>query len=226
MTKPENRGTQSDAAPGGTSKFLQQFTTPLADRLIAIIACTPYLIIVVVSLRSGTFDIPRAALIGQMLLQIVPMFLRRQPQRVTTNPWYWLLAFVATYWPFLSIGLASPGHALASRTVTDFLSLLGLAMAAWARWSLGRNIGFVPAQRKLVMHGAYRYMRHPIYTSIFIVYLGFLLSEWSPPTAVQCALGCFWFMVKSVVEERFLAGDPAYADYMRRVRWRWVPGIA
>jgi len=39
-------------------------------------------------------------------------------------------------------------------------------------------------------------------------------------------LGIFWFVLKSVVEESFLRSDPKYADYMQRVRWRWLPGIA
>ncbi|MDB5986985.1 MAG: putative protein-S-isoprenylcysteine methyltransferase-like [Nevskia sp.] len=207
-------------------RLLQSLTSPLADRLIAIIACTPYVLIVIARIKDGTFDIPRATLLVQMLLQIVPMLIRRQPKRVTVNPWYWLLAFVATYWPFISIGLVRPGQVLVNTYVTDGLCLLSLAVAAWARLSLGRNIGFVPAQRELVMHGAYRFMRHPIYTSIFIAYLAFVLSSYSPLNALQAALGCFWFMIKSVVEERFLAADPAYRQYLLRVRWRWLPGIA
>ena len=34
------------------------------------------------------------------------------------------------------------------------------------------------------------------------------------------------FIVKTFMEEAFLAEDPTYAQYMRRVRYRWIPGIA
>jgi protein-S-isoprenylcysteine O-methyltransferase Ste14 len=219
---------QGDApAKAGTARqMLQALMSPWSDRLIAIIACMPFIAVIAARVREGSFDLPRLVLVVQMLLQILPMFVRRQPRRVTVNPWYWLLAFVATYWPFISVGLVHPGQALAGRLVTDGLSLLSLAVAAWARLSLGRNIGFVPAQRELVMRGAYRYMRHPIYTSIFITYLAFILSSYSPLNALQAGLGCFWFVIKSMVEERFLGADPAYRGYMQRVRWRWLPGLA
>ncbi len=32
--------------------------------------------------------------------------------------------------------------------------------------------------------------------------------------------------VKTFMEEDFLGEDPAYARYMRVVRWRWFPGVA
>jgi len=207
-------------------RFVASLTSPLADRLIAMIACVPFIFIILIKLKAGHFSLPIAALIVQMLFQIVPMFVRRKPQRVTVNPGYWLLAFVATYWPFISISVVEPGTALASKWLVDSLIVLSLAIAAWARLSLGRNIGFVPAQRELVMRGAYAYVRHPIYTSIFITYFAFVLSSYSPVNALQAALGCGWFMIKSGVEERFLAADPAYRDYLQRVRWRWLPGLA
>jgi protein-S-isoprenylcysteine O-methyltransferase Ste14 len=33
------------------------------------------------------------------------------------------------------------------------------------------------------------------------------------------------FMLKSVVEERFLRDSPDYATYPKRVRYRWIPGV-
>ena len=32
-------------------------------------------------------------------------------------------------------------------------------------------------------------------------------------------------MVRSIYEERTLAKDPEYAEYMTRVRWRVAPGV-
>jgi protein-S-isoprenylcysteine O-methyltransferase Ste14 len=78
------------------------------------------------------------------------------------------LTYVETYW--LIMAILGPGHRMVSRTAYDLIALCGLAIAAWGRFSLARNIGFVPAQRELVAKGAYRYLRHPIYTSLLIVY--------------------------------------------------------
>jgi protein-S-isoprenylcysteine O-methyltransferase Ste14 len=121
--------------------------------------------------------------------------------------------------------ILGPGHRIVSGTVYDAVALCGLAIAAWARLSLGRNIGFIPAQRELVMTGAYRYMRHPVYTSLMVVFTSVALSLYSVRNVVLIAIGIFWFLLKSMVEERFLREDPQYAAYMQKVRFRWIPFV-
>jgi protein-S-isoprenylcysteine O-methyltransferase Ste14 len=51
-----------------------------------------------------------------------------------------------------------------------------------SRLSRGRNIGFVPAQREIVTAGAYRYVRHPIYTGLILSYLAVAVRIYSPRT--------------------------------------------
>ena len=34
------------------------------------------------------------------------------------------------------------------------------------------------------------------------------------------------FVIKTFMEEDFLKEDPAYARYMKHVRWRWIPLVA
>jgi protein-S-isoprenylcysteine O-methyltransferase Ste14 len=152
------------------------------------------------------------------------MIVRRPPKRVTPNPWYWLLAFVATYWSILVLGLLQQGRPLVANWITDAIATGGLLITIWARLSLGRNIGFVPAQRELVNRGAYAYMRHPVYTGGLLTSLAFALRAYSPQNALMLGLGVFWFIpVKSLVEEDFLRADPHYAAYMKKVRARWIP---
>ena len=215
-------------APGepADSRLLRTLRNPLVDKAIAIVACLPYLLLIAACIRNNRLDPVRIAMLIQVLAQVVTMFARREPVRITFNPFYWILAFVATYWPFLSIGLNTPGRAIVPVWLADGTSLVSLAILLYARYSLGRNIGFVPAQRKLVMDGAYAYVRHPIYTGIFVAYLGVVLSLFSPANLLLSVIGVALFMVKSLVEERFLAQDPQYQQYMRQTRWRWLPGVA
>ena len=154
------------------------------------------------------------------------MVIRRPPKRVTPNPWYWLLAFVASYWLILILGLLQRGRPLASNWISDSIAAVGLLVVIWARLSLGRNIGFVPAQRELVHTGAYAFMRHPVYTGILLTHIAFVLRACSPLNALLMGLGVFWFIpVKSLVEEDFLRADPEYGAYMARVRARWIPFV-
>jgi hypothetical protein len=68
---------------------------PAVDKAIAIIASLPFVYALYHRLAEGTLNLPRAgAALGQ-LITIATMVLRRAPQRVTPNPIWWLLAFVA-----------------------------------------------------------------------------------------------------------------------------------
>ena len=137
---------------------------------------------------------------------------------MTPNPWYWLLAFVASYWLSFIIFLLQKGRPLVANWITDSLAVLGLLVVIWARLSLGRNIGFVPAQRELVHTGAYAFMRHPVYTGVPFTHLAFVLRAYSPLNALLMGLGVFWFIpVKSLVEEDFLRADAAKASKWQRV---------
>ncbi len=113
-----------------------------------------------------------------------------------------------------------------ARSFTHPLAAVSLVLALFARVSLGRNIGFVPAQRELVTSGAYGFVRHPIYANLFLSLTGFVLRAYSPQNLAIAVIGASLFVVKTLMEEDFLSEDPSYARYMRRVRWRWIPGVA
>jgi protein-S-isoprenylcysteine O-methyltransferase Ste14 len=159
------------------------------------------------------------------LIAFVTMILRRPPKRITPNPVYWLLAFVATYWPLLTLGVIQKGQPVVSTPVSNIVAICSLVVFVWARLSLGRNIGMVPAQREIVTTGAYRYVRHPIYTGLFLGSLGVALRAYSPRNVLILGLGILWFLIKSIVEENFLRADPQYAAYLQTVRARWIPFV-
>jgi protein-S-isoprenylcysteine O-methyltransferase Ste14 len=206
--------------------LIRVLSMPWLDRTIAAIACIPLVYLAYYRYEHWHHGFPLIASALNVLILVVTMIIRRPPKRVTPNLWYWLLAFVATYWQILVLGLLQPGRVIAANWITDTLATVGILIVIWARLSLGRNIGFVPAQRELVHSGAYAYMRHPVYTGMFLTNAAFLLRAFTPLNAVLLGLGAFWFIpVKSLVEEDFLRTDPQYANYMRRVRARWIPFV-
>ena len=207
------------------SRIAALLANPLFDKIMAVLAILPFILTAVLFMVMGTMGVVQVAMIVQWLVVAVTFLSRRTAVRITTNPWFWLLAFVATYWLWLTAVITAKGTALIPHWCSVVLALLGLAIAFYARLSLGRNIGLVPAQRRLVTTGAYGLVRHPIYTAIFVNYLAFVLDAYSPGNVLIAVLGVFWYVIKSIVEERFLAADPEYADYMQRVRWRWLPWI-
>ncbi len=210
-------------AENSTSPFIRALSQPWLDRAIAIVASVPFLWLTYYRYHYMKLGLPVVALATGTLVLFLTMIFRRPPKRVTPNPLYWLLAFLATYWPVLTVGLIQRGQTAAPDWVTAAVGLCCLVITVWARLSLGRNIGFVPAQRNIVTSGAYRFMRHPIYTGLFLGYLGLALRAYSPRNVLILALGITWLVIKSFVEENFLRADPEYANYLQHIRARWIP---
>lgn len=108
------------------------------------------------------------------------------------------------------------------------LVALGAAAGVWSLRSLGNALTPYPKPRsagELVEHGPYRWVRHPIYSSMLLALLGVCLwgSWWG---LVPLLVLVLWWLGKAQVEEEFLRRHyPGYADYCRRVRGRLIPGL-
>jgi protein-S-isoprenylcysteine O-methyltransferase Ste14 len=134
-----------------------------------------------------------------------------------------LLTGVATFGP----PLVRPDAftAVAPESVTVAISAIGLLVVVVGKLSLGRSFGLAPANRGVVSTGVYRFVRHPIYLGYLVTHLGFVLANpgyWNIVVLVTADLA---LMLRARCEERTLAADPAYRDYMGRVRWRVLPGV-
>jgi len=219
-----NQAVAPSTAPNLSFNLIRVLSQPWLDRTIAAIACVPISYGVYYRYTHFHHGLPLIASMLNTSVLIVTMLIRRPPKRVTPNPWYWLLAFVASYWLVFILFFLQKGKPLTANWITDALAVLGLVIMLWARLSLGRNIGLVPAQRELVHSGAYAFMRHPVYTGLLVTSIAFVLRAYSPLNALLMGMGVFWFIpIKSLVEENFLRADPEYAAYMQRVRARWIP---
>jgi len=78
---------------------------------------------------------------------------------------------------------------------------------------------------RLVCHGAYRVVRHPLYSSQLFAAFGWAAFNLSLSHLALMALGFAFFDFKAGKEEAWLrARHPDYADYARRVR-KLIPWI-
>lgn len=207
-------------------RFMDLLVIPWVDKTIAIVACLPFAVELYRRWAFGHVNFPRAVLGLQLLVIIVLMVLRTAPVRVTPNPWYWLLAFVTTYATLGFAAFAGQGVSLISPIVGNGFAVVSVMILMYALLSLGRNIGFIPAQRKVVTKGAYGFVRHPIYTGTFVSLFAFVLRSFSALNLTMAVVLIALLMIRGVVEERFLREDASYAEYLQEVRWRWFPGIA
>ena len=103
-------------------------------------------------------------------------------------------------------------------------ALFGLAGTC----ALGRSLTPFPkpaARAKLVEHGIYGIIRHPLYVSVVSGAVGWSLFRQSWPAAALSAILAVFFDAKARREERWLRQRyEAYAHYERRVR-RFLPWV-
>ena len=108
------------------------------------------------------------------------------------------------------------------------LMLVGASVALAGAMTLGRNLTPFPKptdSAQLVRHGIYAVIRHPLYTSVIAVAIGWSLVWQSWPALLAAATLIPFFHGKARREERWLRERfPDYADYERRVR-RFIPWI-
>jgi protein-S-isoprenylcysteine O-methyltransferase Ste14 len=212
--------------PMARRSFMDLLVIPWVDKTVAIVATIPFVVELYRRWVVGHVNFPRAVLGLQLLVIIIVMVLRTAPVRVTPNPWFWLLAFVTTYATLGFSAFAGQGVTLISPIVGNGVAVVSVIIIVYSLLSLGRNIGFIPAQRKVVTRGAYRFVRHPIYTGTFVSLLAFVLRAFSVLNLTMVTVLIALLMLRGVVEERFLREDAGYAAYLQEVRWRWFPGIA
>jgi protein-S-isoprenylcysteine O-methyltransferase Ste14 len=115
---------------------------------------------------------------------------------------------------------SSPGRSASYAGAALLLSGFILALAGTI--NLGRNLTPLPSPKRdaiLVQSGAYRLVRHPIYSGILLMAFGWSFAIHSIPTLFYAALLFGFFDLKSRREEIWLVQKfPEYTDYQRRVR--------
>jgi len=104
--------------------------------------------------------------------------------------------------------------------------LVGTGIGILSMVQLGKSFGVLIALREVRTRGLYGWIRHPMYLSDIVMRLGYLLSHPAGLTVVLFVASSLCYFVRAMLEERFLAEqDEAYAAYLKRVRFRFIPGI-
>jgi protein-S-isoprenylcysteine O-methyltransferase Ste14 len=104
----------------------------------------------------------------------------------------------------------------------------GLALAAWAAATNRYTWSEVTVQRgqTVCSAGPYRWIRHPAYAGSIIQALAvpvLLGSLWALIPGVAVAV--FMIVVTRLEDRTLQASLPGYRDYVRKVRFRLIPGI-
>lgn len=145
---------------------------------------------------------------------------RAVPQTVSHRLTDWLVAMIGTF----SVSFFSPAQwGVVPSAVT--LVFVGLALQLFALVSLNRSLAIVPAKRKIKTRGMYAFMRHPMYASHILAMTGYVLTNTTGSNVAVYGIAITFLLLRIFREERHLAADPLYRDYMRGVRYRLIPFV-
>ncbi len=108
------------------------------------------------------------------------------------------------------------------------IGLAGAALLAWGGLSLGRNLTPLPRPPEggtLIQGGAYRRVRHPIYSGACLAALGWALYHGRWAGLLGAAAQLLFFNAKANREEVWLTERfPEYPSYQREVA-KLIPGL-
>ena len=147
---------------------------------------------------------------------------------------YWVLLVIA----FFLLFYGRLPYPLNSRVVPNVapviwaagvLSVIGVAVALWARFTLGRNwsgVVTLKEEHELVERGPYRFVRHPIYTGILTMYFATAIGLGHLAGFVGTLLIFLSFWIKLRDEEQLMLQQfpERYAAYRQRAK-RIIPFI-
>src|SRR5204862_7598728 len=117
-----NQAIEQFTANKHSINVIRELSLPRLDRTIAAIACNPLAYGAYYRYEHLHHGFPLIAAALNTMILVVTMVIRRPPKRVTPNPLYWLLAFVASYWLILILGLLQRGRPLAANWITDAIA--------------------------------------------------------------------------------------------------------
>lgn len=129
------------------------------------------------------------------------------------------LSYIAVAWlpPVFQKNLAPVNWQMSLIVVGSLFNLLGLWIAVWGAIHLGRSFGILIEVRKVVLEGAYRWIRHPMYVGHIGFIIGFAIANFSLAFFILVPAHIILLLYRARLEEaKLVEFSPAYAEYQKR----------
>ncbi|MFM7117400.1 MAG: methyltransferase family protein [Planctomycetota bacterium] len=146
--------------------------------------------------------------------------IRKPAEQISTSLYDWSIGIFGAFTNFLYEGTL--GNDLWWATS---LQLMGMSLQVAGMLSLNRSIGFVAANRGVRTSGMYRFVRHPLYFSYCVSFMGFLLNHFTAHNLIVYLTMVSMLFLRILAEERLLSRSPEYQAYQKQVRYRLIPGL-
>lgn len=145
---------------------------------------------------------------------------RSKPKTISTDPFDWIAAVGGTFSPLLfrpALWGILPG--------AKFVMIAGAFFQILSIISLNRSFALVAAKREIKTAWMYRIVRHPLYASYCLTFSGYVLVNTTISNVLIYLLAMGFLCIRLFREEKHIAPDPIYQEYMRKVQYRLIPFI-
>ena len=160
----------------------------------------------------------------QSLLVGVIILIRKPHQVIQTNLLHQAIAIIAFCSGAAFMGQPATGPQVAKQ-ISQVIILCANGLGVATLLNLGRSFGILIALRELKSHGLYGMVRHPMYATDMLLRVGFLISHFNLFTVIVFIVSTGCYVYRAILEERFLMRQLEYRDYMKRVRYRFIPFV-
>tara|TARA_B100000508_G_scaffold36077_1_gene27885 strand:- start:310 stop:1032 length:723 start_codon:yes stop_codon:yes gene_type:complete len=175
----------------------------------------------VTAIREGGISPAVLIFLAMETTVVVLLILRGNPQKRATTFLPWFFALAGTFLPLA----LSPNGTTSNPLAGDVLVLLGGSLAIAAYLSLNTSHGTTPALRKVKTKGMYAFIRHPMYFSYIVLFVGYLNLSMSPINLAIILTTTFCLTQRIYFEEQILKHSPEYVAYMKEVKYRLIPFV-
>lgn len=201
----------------------KQLAIEIASRACAAAALSVFLASAIVQFAKNPSRITLLLFVFTALLDMGLVVFTRVVRERDWAPLTIVFTMVGTFY-YLAFR-TEPGIHLIPEAAAAGLQITGIVIQIFAKLTLRRSFGLLPANRGVVVSGPYRILRHPIYLGYFIRDVGFLLPNFGIQNVMVFAVHFCVQVCRIVREERLLSKDSRYLEYMNRVRYRLVIGV-
>ena len=145
---------------------------------------------------------------------------RSKPISISIKAYDWFIAVIGTFFP-LFFRPAEWGVL----PMANNLIIFGAVIEIMSLLSLNYSFALVAAQRVIKTAWMYRVIRHPIYASYFLIFLGYFLTNSTLQNGFVYVVSMVFLYLRILSEEKHLSLDPLYREYKLKVPYKLIPYI-
>lgn len=169
-----------------------------------------------------TWDIVEVSFLIHNIIMLSLFLIRKKYKKIDGNLFHQFIASSAFFSGLAFAGYPQTGGIIA-QTFSIVITLISYILGIISLLNLGKSFGVLIANREIKTSGVYSIVRHPMYLTDILFRVGYVTSHCNVYTILLLIITSIAYIYRALLEEKFLSQDTVYADYMTKVKYRFIP---